>query len=263
MSGENGRHRAGPGRVRVRRRIPVLISDTMTECGAACLAMVLGYFGRRATVGECAKRCFVGRDGASALAVATAARSYGLQVKPYRVEQLDDLASIDRPAVLYWAFNHFVVLEQFRGDTAVIVDPARGRVVADRQELDENFTGVALAMTPGPRFHPGGTRPASPGWAMARRALHAPGAGRLAGKIVLASLLLTILGVIGPLVTTILVDQIIPAGQGATLVALAVGVGLVAVSSTLANLARGLLLVDLQNQVDRTLSTSFFAHLLR
>jgi len=263
MRADGGRHRAVLGSARQRRRVPVLISDTMTECGAACLAMVLGYFGRRVTVEECARRCFVGRDGASALAVATAARSYRLQVKPYRVERLDDLAQVGAPAILYWAFNHFVVLERFRGADAVIVDPARGRVIADRQELDENFTGVALAMTPGPGFSPGGARPPSPGWAMAARAARAPGAGRLTARILLASALLTALGLAGPAVTTLMVDQVLPAGQPATLAALALGVGLVALSQTLASLARGLLLVDLQNEVDRTLSTSFFDHLLR
>jgi len=265
VRGDGGRHRRGPdgARVRPQRRVPVLLSDTMTECGAACLAMVLQYFRRQVTVDECAKRCFVGRDGASALAVASAARGYGLQVQPYRVEQLDDLAKIDRPAILYWAFNHFVVLERFRGLDAIIVDPARGRVVADRRELDEKFTGVALAMTPGPRFRAGGTRPTSAGWIMLRRAARAPGTGRLVTRILLASLLLIGLGVVGPAVTAIIVDQVIPAQQGATLTALAVGVGLVAVSATLVSLVRGLLLVDLQNQVDRTLSTSFFQHLLR
>ncbi|HKS48929.1 MAG TPA: peptidase domain-containing ABC transporter [Amycolatopsis sp.] len=256
----SGRHRAV--RIRPRRQVPVLISDTMTECGAACLAMVLGYFGRLAAVEECAKRCFVGRDGASALAVATAARGYGLQVKPYQVERLDDLARIDRPAILYWGFNHFVVLERFRGEDAVIVDPARGRVVVDRQELDENFTGVALAMAPGPGFRPGGTHPASPGWVMAKRVLRARGVGPVITKVALASLLLIGLGVIGPVVTTIVVDQVIPAGQRATLQVIAAGVGLVVLCRSLVSLVRGLLLVNLQNQVDRTLSTSFFEHLL-
>jgi ATP-binding cassette, subfamily B, bacterial len=249
--------------IRRRRRVPVLVSDTMTECGAACLAMVLGYFGRRVAVDECARRCFVGRDGASALAVASAARSYGLTVTPYRVEHLDDLALVERPAILYWAFNHFVVLERFAGDSAVILDPAQGRVQIDRAELDENFTGVVLAMTPGPAFRPRGTRLPSAGWAMACRAVRAPGAARLIVQIFLASVLLTGLGLIGPAVITILIDQVIPAGQGAPLQSLALGVGLVALSRTLVSLVRGLLLVDLQNQVDRRLSTTFFEHLLR
>ncbi|MGQ4598078.1 ATP-binding cassette domain-containing protein [Nocardia sp. R6R-6] len=261
MSDESTRHRSV--RIRPRRQVPVLISDTMTECGAACLAMVLGYFGRRATVEECAKLCFVGRDGASALSVATAARSYGLRVTPCRVEQLDDLAQIGRPAILFWGFNHFVVLERFRGADAVIVDPARGRIFVERQELDENFTGVALPMAPGPEFRPGGARPASPGWIMAKRVLRAPGIGPLITKVVLASLLLIGLGVIGPWVITIIVDQVVPTGQRVTLQVIAVGVGLVLLCRSLVSLVRGLLLVDIQNEVDRTLSTSFFDHLLR
>ena len=198
MRGRNGLHRRTWPGVRPRRQVPVLISDTMTECGAACLAMVLRYFGRRATVTECAGKCLVGRDGASALAVANAARGYGLQVTPQRVERLDDLARIGRQAILYWAFNHFVVLEKFRGKDAVIVDPARGRVVVGRQELDENFTGVVLAMTPGPLFRPGGRPLPGFGWAIARRALHAPGVGGLIGRIILVSLLLTGLGLHRP-----------------------------------------------------------------
>ncbi|MGI8781179.1 MAG: cysteine peptidase family C39 domain-containing protein [Solirubrobacteraceae bacterium] len=46
-----------------RRKVPVMRQDSELECGATCLAMVLGYYGRDVTVAECHERCNVGRDG--------------------------------------------------------------------------------------------------------------------------------------------------------------------------------------------------------
>ena len=46
-----------------RRRVPVIMQMGVTECGAACLAMILSYFGRKTEVVELSESCGVGRDG--------------------------------------------------------------------------------------------------------------------------------------------------------------------------------------------------------
>lgn len=129
-----------------------------TECGAACLTMVLSAHGREIPLEDARERCGTSRDGVDAAALARAGESYGLRVKAVRREP-DTLAELPLPAVLHWNFNHFVVLEAVHGDRFVLRDPAVGRRVVDRAEMDRSLTGLVLVMVPGPDFEAGGVRP--------------------------------------------------------------------------------------------------------
>jgi len=246
-----------------RRKVPVMRQDSELECGATCLAMVLGYYGRDVTVAECHERCNVGRDGQTALDIAKAARTYGLQVIPYTVE-LDDLANVPCPAVIHWGFKHFVVLERSTDRGAVIVDPGRGRIKVDRDELDREFTGVVLAMAPGSAFderEPEEERPSH--WRLlARRAFSAPGARRLLVQIVLASLLLQALGLAVPGLTKVLVDSVLPLQIDDIMPILAAGIALILLTQLITSYLRSLLLVSLQARLDAQLMTGFFEHVL-
>src|SRR5690348_4536050 len=64
-----------------RRRVPLTLQTEDVECGAACLTMILNYYGRKTTLSEVRERCGVGRDGLSALTIVRIARLYGLRVK--------------------------------------------------------------------------------------------------------------------------------------------------------------------------------------
>src|SRR5262245_12543028 len=133
------------------RRVPVLRQLTMTECGAACLAMILSYHGRATEVAECRAAMDIGRDGVTARAIAHAARRYGLRVKAFSLG-LDELPQIQLPAVVHWQFDHFVVLEHWSPAHADIVDPKVGRRRLTAAEFATDFTGVALTFEPGAGF---------------------------------------------------------------------------------------------------------------
>ena len=57
------------------RKVPLILQLSSVECGAACLAMILSYFGRKTQVSECRELLHVGRDGATAQAIARQAAS--------------------------------------------------------------------------------------------------------------------------------------------------------------------------------------------
>lgn len=125
------------------RRVPVVLQMNSVECGAACLAMVLGYFGRRTPIAECRERCGIGRDGVTAQTIVRAARSYGLRVRALSVEPAD-FTYVPLPAIVHWNFNHFVVVERWSPARVDIVDPAGGRCRLTPDEFDAGFTGVVL-----------------------------------------------------------------------------------------------------------------------
>ncbi|MDX2201307.1 MAG: cysteine peptidase family C39 domain-containing protein [Hyphomicrobiaceae bacterium] len=132
-------------------RVPVVLQMEAAECGAACLAMVLGAHGRQVSLEEARIACATSRDGVDAARLIEAGVSFGLAGHGLRREPAD-LAELPLPAVLHWNFDHFVVLERVARRGYLIVDPAVGRRWVDRTELGRSFTGVVLAFAPGPGF---------------------------------------------------------------------------------------------------------------
>ena len=126
------------------------------ECGAASLAMILAYYDKWVPLEQCRIDCGVSRDGSNAKNMLIAARNYGMEASGYRFEPESLKEEGEFPCIIHWNFNHFVVLDGFKGDKAVLNDPARGTVAVSMKEFDEAFTGICLMMKPGENFEPGG-----------------------------------------------------------------------------------------------------------
>ena len=144
-----------PGR---RVRTPVLLQLESTECGAACLGIILAHLGRWVPLEELRETCATGRDGANAADIMSAARGYGLDPVGWRRE-VHHLPRMKMPLVLFWQFRHFLVLEGIEDGRYYLNDPAVGHRVVDEDEFDRCFTGVALEMSPGESFRSGAPPP--------------------------------------------------------------------------------------------------------
>ena len=147
-----------PARRRRRVRTPLMLQQEETECGAVSLGIVLAYFGRWVPMEELREACAINRDGCDAADISRAARQYGLETQGWRREP-ERLRDMDLPLIIFWEFNHFLVLEGFRGPNYLVNDPANGHRVIEYEEFDEGFTGVALSFRRGPDFRTGGARP--------------------------------------------------------------------------------------------------------
>jgi ABC-type bacteriocin/lantibiotic exporter with double-glycine peptidase domain len=242
------------------RRVPALRQLTTTECGAACLAMILSYHGRATEVAECRAAMDIGRDGATALSVAQAARRYGLRVSAFSLG-LDALPHLQLPAIAHWQFDHFVVLERWSSAHAEIVDPKVGRRRLTAAEFAADFTGVALTFDPGVGFERRAA--AGPVWrAYLARLLRAAGVRRLLAQILGASLLLQLLALALPLATHTLVDQILPLQQSGTMATLGVGMAVVTLAQMVTGWLRATLLMTLQARLDTQMMLGFVEHIL-
>ena len=186
-------------------KVPVVMQLEALECGAASLAMVLAYYGKWVPLEVVRTDCGVSRDGSNMKNLFYAARHYGLEAHGYRweVDYLKKEATF--PCIIHWNFNHFVVLDGFKGNKAVLNDPARGLVQVPMEQFDEAFTGLVLTFAPGEAFEPSGKRKSTV--AFARKRLK--GAGPAVAFIVLTSVISYLFGIINPVMSRIFFDRLL------------------------------------------------------
>ena len=190
---------------RGRAKVPVVMQMETLECGAASLAMVMAYYGKWVPLEQVRLDCGVSRDGSNAKNVLVAARSYGFDAQGFRCEVGALKKDMSYPCIIHWNFNHFVVLDGFKGDWAYLNDPARGEVKVSMEEFDRSFTGICLQITPGPDFQPGG-KPKST-IAFARKRL--VGAGAAVAFVMLSSVIGYLFGIINPIFSRFFMDRLL------------------------------------------------------
>ena len=190
---------------RGRAKVPVVMQMETLECGAASLAMVMAYYGKWVPLEQVRLDCGVSRDGSNAKNVLVAARSYGFEAQGFRCEVGALKKDMSYPCIIHWNFNHFVVLDGFKGDWAYLNDPARGEVKVSMEEFDRSFTGICLQITPGPDFQPGG-KPKST-IAFARKRL--VGAGAAVAFVMLSSVIGYLFGIINPIFSRFFMDRLL------------------------------------------------------
>jgi ATP-binding cassette, subfamily B, bacterial len=241
-----------------RGQIPFVQQLSAMECGAACLTMALGYLGRHVALDDVREVLGPGRDGVTAAGLVNAAEHFGLRARGVRVD-LDELEYIDRGSVLHWRFSHFVVFDRLRSDSVDIVDPDAGRRRVPMDEFSRSFTGVALLFEPGDEFRTEERRSAGI-WAYARRLL---GEHRgILAQVLVVSLFLQILALGVPLLTSLIVDRVLPRGDEHLLAVVAIGmVGVIAFQLTALYL-RSQLLLAMRTRLDARMTLSFLDHLL-
>ncbi len=186
-------------------KVPVVMQMEALECGAASLAMVLAYYDKWVPLEQVRLDCGVSRDGSNLKNIYLAAVSYGLEPQAYRMNVSTIREQGTFPCIIHWNFNHFVVLDGFTKNKAVINDPARGVVQVTIEEFDMSFTGVALTFVPGEDFVPSGKRKST----LAFAAKRLRGAGPAVAFVVMTSVIGYLFGIINPVMSRIFFDRLL------------------------------------------------------
>jgi ATP-binding cassette, subfamily B, bacterial len=240
------------------RGIPPIRQMEDADCGAACLAMVLGYFGKRADLRELRDMTGANRDGVTALSIVNAARAYGLRARGVKADT-GDLRHLPRGSILHWEFSHFVVFERTTRGGIRVVDPAHGRRVVPVNDLRRAYTGVAIICEPSDDFGRGRSR-AKGTWRYLRPMLRQ---SRNMARVIATSLVLRLAALGLPLLTALVVDEIVPRNDHRLLLVLTAGVGVVIGYNFLAAFLRANLLLELRTRLDMGLTMGFIDHLVK
>ncbi|NJO61890.1 MAG: NHLP family bacteriocin export ABC transporter peptidase/permease/ATPase subunit [Richelia sp. RM2_1_2] len=250
------RQERNPGKQRV--KTPTVLQMEAVECGAAALGIILGYYGKIVPLPEIRKECGVSRDGSKASSIIKAAKKYGLQANGYQKE-INRLQQLPPPYIVFWNFNHFLVVEGWNKDRIYINDPATGPRIVSIEEFDEAYTGIVLRIEPSPDFFKSGSKPniISSLWQRLQKTID------VLLYCVLAGFLLTIIGVVIPIFSQIYIDKIIGEGQRNLLTPLLFAMVIFALLQGSLTLLRLRYLRRMRVKLAVGMSSHFFWHLLR
>jgi ATP-binding cassette subfamily B protein RaxB len=241
------------------RNLPVILQAEAAECGMACLAMILGYYGHQIDLGTLRRRYSISLKGATLRNLMVMADEMGLATRALRLE-LKDLSRLHLPCMLHWGMNHFVVLERVRPNSIIIHDPARGRRTVPLKEVSNEFTGVALEFSPTALFVKKDER----------NTLHfrdlfrnLTGLGPPLRRIFFLSLGLEAVVLLMPIASQIVIDEVIVNADRDLLLVVGVGMGLLILLRLFFGFTRSWVIMTAGTTLNLHWSTGLVNHLIR
>jgi ATP-binding cassette subfamily B protein len=238
-------------------RFPFIRQHDERDCGAASLAMVARFYGKKLSLGRLRDLANVSTEGASLQGIATAAEQLGFVTRGVRVTG-EPVQRQSLPAIVHWGGFHFVVLYKIDGRKAWIADPAIGLRRLTRKEFDASFTGFMLLLEPTDRLLEVPEAKTSFRRFLLQLEPYVP----LLIEIALASLILDVLGLAAPLFTQTIVDKVIPHNNGRLLHVMLAGMLILSVFRIGAQAARGYLVANLSMRLDLKMLLKFYHHAL-
>ena len=245
-----------------RVKVPTILQMEATECGAASLAMILAHYGLWVPLEKLRQECGVNRDGSKAGCIRRAAKNRNCQAAGYRWTADDILELIPDnpfPLIIHWEFNHFVVLEGIKNDTAYLNDPAMGRRTVPIDEFRTSYTGVALLIEPGEGFKKEGHR-----YNVLKDIVAKMKKDKWAVTFIFILELCAIIpGLASPVMSQIFLDEILTGKHRDWMINFCLAMTVSFIISGLITFLRAVILTKWQRKLTLSDSSSYFWHLLR
>ena len=235
----------------------------ITDCGAACLATVCKQYKFSTSITKIREIAGTDKNGTNAYGLVKAAEQLGFTVKGVRGNKDAFFSDFPLPAIAHVVVDgtllHYVVIHKITKNQVIIADPAKGIVKMTPDQFFNMWTGVLILLVPSETFKKGKETKNiyERFWS-----LLVP-QRKLIFDIFLASVCITILGILGAFYFQIIIDNILPAGIIKTLHVITIGVILLKLFSVLLLFVRSQLLVYLSQKLDIALLLGYYEHVLK
>ena len=140
--------------------VKVTKSKSAADCGAACMVSLLAYYGKEVTMDDMIRECKITVNGCNGRNLMETARAHGLDMKAWKEIEGDDpviapdalvidvaITHQDRPSIVWWKFNHFLIccgLDD-RG-RVILMNPARGKYTVSQSLFKSFYSGVSFTI---------------------------------------------------------------------------------------------------------------------
>lgn len=187
------------------KRLTMIYQSEAAECGLACLAMILEYYGHHVSLPLLRQQFSVSLKGIKLETLIDVAGSLGLACRPLRLD-INELSHLQTPCILHWDLDHFVVLRNVGKRGVVIHDPAAGVRTLRFGDLSPHWTGVAIEISKGPTFR---RKEPPPPVSLRKLAGSIHGLGKALWVIFSLALLLELLDLLWPQFLQVTIDQVL------------------------------------------------------
>lgn len=245
----------------------------ITDCGAACLATIAKQNGYQISISKIREIAGTDKQGTNAYGVIKAAEQLGFSAKGVKGNKEAFFSEFPLPCIAHVIVNgnlmHYVVIHKITKKQVIIADPGEGIVKLKPEEFfgevsdgknppKYQWTGVLILLVKSESFVKGKETKG-----LFARFFHLllP-QKRLLLHIFLASLIYTVLGILGAFYFKALVDDIMPDGLLVTLTTLSVGMILLNVFKVVLDAIRSHLLLYLSQKLDIALLLGYYRHVL-
>lgn len=242
-----------------RAKTPTCLQMEATECGAASLGIILGYYKKNVPLEELRLECGVTRDGSKASNVLRAARKFGFEAKGYRKEPEEVFKECDFPVIVFWNFNHFLVVEGFKNNRVFINDPADGPRNISWEEFDLSYTGVVLTFSKTKEFVADGKKPSIINSLKNRL----KGSKNALVFVVLAGIFMVIPGIITPIFSKIFIDEYLIKNMKDWIMPLFIAMGVTIIINGALRWLQEYYLLRFETKLALKESSRFFWHIIR
>jgi len=240
------------------RTLPFIAQQSSADCGIACLAMIGRYWGVNFGVAQLRHSADVGRSGISLKHLAKTAEQLGFHAQPVRAS-LGRLESTP-PWIAHWRGDHYVVVYRTKGDRLLIADPAEGKQTLTKSAFLSQWSGYALLLEPGEQLNPPEGKFQQSLWQFSKLLWAYSG---IIWQILILSLLIQVFGLVPPLLTQVILDQVVVQKSTPMLHVFAFGLVLFSVWRIILTGVRQYLIDFCSNRLDLTLISGFISHTLR
>lgn len=234
------------------------------DCGVAALSMVLAHYKTRLSLAQLRNMAKTNMEGTTALGIVKAANALDFETMPIQADlSLFDKKDLPFPFIAHvnklGKYQHYYVVYGISGDNLLIADPdpTVRKTKMSKAHFDEEWTGVSLFMAPNPSYKPTKEK---------KRSLSTFIPIILRQKslfldIVIASLLVTLISILGSYYLQGVIDTYIPDNMKNTLGIVSIGLIVSYVIQQILAYAKDYLLIVMGQRLSIDIILSYIKHI--
>jgi ATP-binding cassette subfamily B protein len=234
--------------------------DNMSDCGIACLLMILKTYGGNVSKSMLRSITKTNKMGTNAFSLIEGAKELGLEARGFRCKDLEQISSFPCIAhvIINGTYHHYIVIRSInkKKKRVIISDPANGNKTLNYNEFNQIWSKIIITFK-----QSGPITKVNPNRKLVSFLINIirPHTKKIS-LVVILSLFIIVLNIINTLYLKIIVDQY---GQAfSDLYYLFLFFVMVVLLKIIADYIRNRLLIFINRQVDQTLIIDTYQHLI-